>query len=186
LHRGGRELGLGLVAADDEHQQVLFARLVPGHVHEAPRDADRKRDHVVGLEVDVLHRRAFIPLAAPAAGHGDEGLVGVVVVHQRSLAGLRLAVTEVEAFGDRDRGHGRGIGAHRGITGFRRLEADHRIELAAALGKLAVRQPAVGPFQSLEARHPLQHLIAGPVANGFPVAHAFLLPRLCGTAGAGF
>jgi len=186
LHRFGRELGLGLVAADDEHQQVLFARLVPGHVHEAPRDTDRKRDHVVGLEVDVLHRRALVPLAAPAAGHGDEGLVGVVVVHQRSLAGLRLAVTEVEAFGDRDRGHGRGIGADRRVADFRRLKADDGVKLAPALGELAVRQPAVGTFALLEACDPLQHLVAGPVADGFPVAHAFLLPRLCGTAGAGF
>src|SRR5688500_15889903 len=48
-HRRGGELGLRLVAADDEHQQVLLLRLVVGHVHEAARHPDRKRDHVVRL-----------------------------------------------------------------------------------------------------------------------------------------
>jgi hypothetical protein len=109
LHRERRELGLGLVAADDEHQQVLAVRLVVSHVHEAARDTDRKRDHVVGTQVDVLPGAAFVPFAAPAPGHGDERLVGVVVVHQRALAGLRLAVAEVEPFRDRDRRHRRGI-----------------------------------------------------------------------------
>jgi hypothetical protein len=41
-HRLGRELGLRLVAADDEHEKVLAVRLVVGHVHEAPRDAGRE------------------------------------------------------------------------------------------------------------------------------------------------
>jgi hypothetical protein len=54
LHRERGELGLGLVPADDEHQQVFLRRLVVGDVHEAPRDADRERDHVVGTQVDVL------------------------------------------------------------------------------------------------------------------------------------
>jgi len=79
---------------------VFLSGRVVGDVHEAPRDADGKRDHVVGLEVDVLHRLALVPFAAPAAGQGDEGLVGVVVVHQRTLAGFCPAVAEVEAFGD--------------------------------------------------------------------------------------
>src|SRR6266850_2032128 len=48
LNRERRELGLRLVAADDEHQQVLLARLVVGHVHEAARNTDRERDHVEG------------------------------------------------------------------------------------------------------------------------------------------
>src|SRR3989449_3152303 len=91
LHRERRELGLRLVAADDEHQQMLLARLVVGHVHEAARDADRERDHVERVEVHVLHRPALVPFAAPLAGDRDEGLVAVVVVHQRALAGLRLA-----------------------------------------------------------------------------------------------
>src|SRR5712691_9254735 len=107
LHRERRELGLRLVAADDEHQQVLLARLVVGHVHEAARDADRQREHVERVQVHVLHRLALVPLAAPAAGHGDEGFVGVVVVHQRPLAGSCLAIAEVEAFCNRDRRHRR-------------------------------------------------------------------------------
>jgi hypothetical protein len=112
-HRERRELGLRLVAADDEHQDVLGAGLVVGDVHEAPRHADRERDHVERTEVDVLHRLALVPLAAPFSGDGDEGLVGVVVVHERPLAGPRLAVAEVEALGDRDRRHGGGVVAHR-------------------------------------------------------------------------
>src|SRR5712691_2764929 len=175
LHRERRELGLRLVAADDEHQQVLLARLVVGHVHEAARDADRERDHVEGVEVDVLHRLALVPLAAPLAGDRDEGLVGVVVVHQRALARLRLAVAEVEALGDRDRRHRGGVGADWGsgcrVVGHGRLKADHRVQLAAALGQRAVGQAAVGALQVLEARHALHHLFAAPVSNIFPVAH---------------
>jgi len=105
LHRERRELGLRLVAANDEHQQMFFRRLVVGDVHEAPRDADRERDHVVGIQVDVLLRAAFVPFAAPAPGHCNERFVGVVVVHQRAVAGLRLAVAEIEPFRDRDRRH---------------------------------------------------------------------------------
>jgi hypothetical protein len=81
LHRERRELGLGLVAADDEHQQVLLLRLVERDVHEPARDADRERDHVVGIEVDEFLLRAFVPLGSPAPGHRDERLVGIVVVH---------------------------------------------------------------------------------------------------------
>src|SRR5467141_2780467 len=175
LHRERRELGLRLVAADDEHQKVLLARLVVGHVHEAARDADRERDHVERVQVHVLHRPVLVPLAAPLAGDRDESLVGVVVVNQRALAGLRLAIAEVEALGDRDRRHRRGVGADRGggcrVVGHGRLEADHCVELAPALWQRAVGQPAVGALQVLEARHALHHLFAAPVSNIFPVAH---------------
>src|SRR5467141_404116 len=175
LHRERRELGLRLVAADDEHQQVLLARLVVGHVHEAARDADRERDHVERVQVHVLHRLALVPLAAPLAGDRDEGLVGIVVVHQRALAGLRLAVAEVEALGDGDRRHRRGVGTNWGGSGFTtsvgRLKANDRKELAPALGQRAVGQAAVGALQVLEARHALHHLFAAPVSNIFPVAH---------------
>ena len=44
-------------------------RLVVGDVHEAPRHAGRERDHVVGIEVDVLLGLALVPLAAPSPGH---------------------------------------------------------------------------------------------------------------------
>src|SRR6266699_2096310 len=177
LHRERRELGLRLVAADDEHQQVLPARLVVGHVHEAARDADRERDYVERIEVDVLHRPALVPLAAPLAGDRDEGLVAVVVVHQRALAGLRLAVAEVEALGDRDRRRRRRVGANwrdsSCTTSVGRLKTYDRKELAPALGQRAVGQAAVGALQLLEARHALHHLFAAPVSNIFPVAHGF-------------
>src|SRR5882762_2095868 len=175
LHRERRELGLRLVAADDEHQDVLPARLVVGHVHEAARNADRERDHVEGVQVHVLHRPALVPLAAPLAGDRDEGLVGVVVVHQRTLARLRLAIAEIEALGDGDRRHCGGVGTNWGGSGFTtsvgRLKANDRKELAPALGQRAVGQPAVGALQVLEARHALHHLFAAPVSNIFPVAH---------------
>src|SRR5204863_1888707 len=154
LHRERRELGLRLVAADDEHQQVLLARLVVGHVHEAARDADRERGHVERIQVHVLHRPALVPLAAPLAGDRDEGLVAVVVVHQRALAGLRLAVAEVEALGDRDRRHRRRVGANwrdsSCTTSVGRLKTYDRKELAPALGQRAVGQAAPGvPAQAL-------------------------------------
>src|SRR5436853_1546086 len=187
LHRERRELGLRLVAADDEHQEMLLARLVVGHVHEAARNADRERDHVERVQVHVLHRLALVPFAAPAAAHGDEGLVGVVVVHQRALARLRLAVAEVEALGDRDRRHGRrvlaygrGGGAARAVQ--RRLKADHGVELAPALGQRAVGQPAVRTFQFFEARDALHHLLARPGANLSPVVHDHLLYQWYGVA----
>jgi hypothetical protein len=171
LHRGGGEFRLRLVAADDEHQQVLFLRLVVGHVHEAARHADREGNHVVRLQVDVFHGLALVPLGAPAPGHGDEGLVGVVVVHQRPLAGLRLAVAQVEALGDRDRRHRGGVGADRRISFRRRLEADHGKQPAPALGQLAVGQAAVGALQLPEAGDALHHFRARPGTGGFPGFH---------------
>jgi hypothetical protein len=179
LHRERRELGLRLVAADDEHQDVLAARLVVGHVHEAPRHAHRQRDDVERPEVHVLHRRALVPLAAPAPADRDEGLVRVVVVHERSLAGLRLAVAEVEALGDRDRGHRRGILAHRRGHGVAdragRLEPDDGIQRPAAFRQGTVGQAAVGTFQPAEARDALEHFLAGPVADLLPVVHGSFL-----------
>src|SRR5467141_4776561 len=68
LHRERRELGLRLVAADDEHQDVLPARLVVGHVHEAARNADRERDHVERVQDDVLHRPPLVTIEAQLAG----------------------------------------------------------------------------------------------------------------------
>jgi hypothetical protein len=144
---------------------------VVGDVQEAPRHADRERDHVIGAEVDVFQLVAFVPLGAPAPGHGDEGFVGVVVVHERALAGLRLAVAEVEALGDSDRRHGRGIRAHRRIAFGRGLEAAHREQLAPAFGQRAVGQAAVRAFQLLEARDALHHFRARPGTDHFPRFH---------------
>jgi hypothetical protein len=80
-HRGRRELGLRRIAADHEHEEVLLAGLIEGDVHEAPRDAGREGDHIVAIEIDVLHRVALVPFAAPTARQRDERLVGIVVVH---------------------------------------------------------------------------------------------------------
>jgi hypothetical protein len=176
LHRQRRELGLRLIAADDEHQDVLPAGLVVADVHEAPRHADRKGDDIQRAQVDVLLSLAFIPFAAPAPGHGDEGLVGIVVVHQRPLAGLRLAVAQVEAFRDGDGGHRRGVVADRrgdGLiirTWF--LKADHCIELPATFRQRAVGQAAVRTFQLPEPRDALHHFRACQGADVFPGFHS--------------
>jgi hypothetical protein len=181
LHRGGRELGLRLVAADDEHEDVLAAGLVVGDVHEAPRHANRQRDDVERREVDALLRGAFVPLAAPAPGDCDERLVRVVVVHERTLARLCLAVAQVEAFGDGNRRHRRSVVAHgrgdRLLGRVRALEADHRVELPLALGERAVGQAAVRTFQFTEAGDALEHLGARPVPDIFPIVHGSLLVR---------
>jgi len=174
LHRRGRELGLRLVAADDEHEEVLAVRLVVGHVHESPRHARGERDHVVGVEVHILERVALVPFATPLSRHRNEGLVRVVVVHERALAWLCLAVAEVEAFGDGDRGLGGGIRADGGVSRLRGLEAEHVEQSPPALGQRTVGQAAIGALQLLEARDARHHFVTTPAADVFPVAHARL------------
>src|SRR3989442_4864421 len=73
LHRERRGLGLRLVAAHDEHQQVLLPRLVVGHVHQAARDPDRAPEHVERMEGDALHSLAPVPPAKPVAFDRDDG-----------------------------------------------------------------------------------------------------------------
>ncbi len=111
----------------------------------------------------MLDRAGLVlPAAAPFAGHGDEGLVGVVIVHQRALARLGPAIAEIEAFADLDRGEPRRVVADRRgdrpARTLRRLKADDVVERALAARHLAVGQPAVGAFEILEARHPLHHV----------------------------
>ena len=79
----------------------------------------------------------------------DKCLVGVVVVHQRALAGLRLAVAEVEALGDRrSRAWAEAFAPTGEFPVSRRLEADDVEQLPPALGQRAVGQAAVGAFQA--------------------------------------
>ena len=63
-------------------------RIIPGG-----NETDIERPKIDKFNVAVL----IFPARAPSAGHGDEGFVGVVVVHLRPVAGLGLAVAEVEA-----------------------------------------------------------------------------------------
>src|SRR5262245_10300322 len=104
------EFGARCIAADHEHQDRLCLGIAGGDVLEAPRHARRKGDHVERPEVDELHLALFVlPAAAPGAGHRDEGLVGVVVVHHRAVAGLGAEVAEVEPLRDLDGGEPRGL-----------------------------------------------------------------------------
>jgi len=130
----------------------------------------------------VLELAALVlPEGAPGPGHGDEGLVGVVVVQHRALARARAAVAEVESFGDLDRGHPRGLEAHRRLLaaalGLGRLEADDVVENALAPGHLRIGQAAVRALQFPEARDALEHFFSRYAAarQGFHVFHDDLL-----------
>src|SRR5579885_993318 len=159
------EFGLRRIAADDEHKDRLLVRVAFGDVLEAADHAGRERDDVERLQVDIVDLAFLVlPARAPGAGHGDEGFVGVVIVHLRPVAGLGLAVAEVEAFADLDRRHARRLVADRrgrilADVG-RRLEADDVVKRALAARHLAVRQAAVGAFEILEARDALHHFLA--------------------------
>src|SRR6185503_9212507 len=157
------ELGLRRVAADHEHQDRFLVRVALAHVFETADHARRERQHVERPEVDELDLAVLIlPARAPGAGHRDEGLVGVVVVHLGAMAGLGLAVAEVEALADLDGGHFRRVVADRRSRVLadvvRRLEPDDVEQRAFAARHLAVGQPAVGAFELLEARDPFFHL----------------------------
>src|SRR5207302_5199656 len=177
-HRLVREFRARRVAADHEHQGRVLVLRSPGDVHEAAYGAGREGDQVERLEVHVLELAALVlPEGAPGPGHGDESLVGVVVVQHRALARARPAVAEVESLGDLDRSHARGLHAHRRLLapalGSGRLEADDVVENALAAGHLRIGQAAVGAFQLFEARHALHHLFSRDAAprQGFPVFH---------------
>jgi hypothetical protein len=62
------------------------------------------------IKVDMLDGAFLVlPAAPPSAGHSDKGLVGVVVVHHRPIAGFCPAETKIEAFIDLDRSEPRSI-----------------------------------------------------------------------------
>src|SRR5205085_10917630 len=107
---------------------------------------------------------------APRARHRNERLVGVVVVHHRSVTGFRAAVAEVKTFGNPDRGETRGFIADRRGDGAAfalwRLKSDDIVEGAKALLHLAVGKSAVGPFQVPEKGNALQHVGAGNAGPG--------------------
>src|SRR5262249_50196183 len=109
-----------------------------------------------------------LPAASPGARHRNEGLVGVVIVHHRTIAGFGAAIAEIETFGNLDRCKARGIVADRGGHGpalaWRRLKADDVIEFANAALHLAVGQPAIGTLEILEPRDTFHHF--GPGQTG--------------------
>src|SRR5688572_7779564 len=182
-HRLRGELRARRVAADNDHQDRVLVLWPARDIHEAADCARRERDAVERLEIHMLELPLLVlPDRAPRAGHRDEGLVGVVVVQHRSLAGLRAAVAEVEPLRDLDRRHARGLETERGLLAaaldLRRLEADHVVEDALAARHAAVGQPAVAAFQLLEARDALHHVPAryAPARQSLVADHGRLLP----------
>jgi hypothetical protein len=118
------------------------------------------------------------PARAPPSRHGNERLVGIVIVKHRPLAGLGTAVGEVEALGDLDCRHPRRLDADRRLLAatlhLRRLETDDVVERALAAWHLAVGQPAVSALEFLEPGHALQHLLARDTLarQRLPMVHA--------------
>ncbi len=139
-------------------------------VLEAADHARRKRHHVERAEIDIFDLAVLVfPARTPGAGHRDEGLVGVVVVHHRAVAGPGLAVAEVEALADLDGGEPRRVVAdrrgHRPAAACRRLEADDVEQRALAARHLDVRQAPVEALEVLEARHALHHFLAREIKS---------------------
>ncbi len=163
FHRRVGEFGLGAVAADDEHQDRILAAGTRRDIFEPPDSPRRKRDDIERIEIDRFHLAGLVlPTAVPTAGHGNEGFVGVVVVHHRALARLSAAIAEVEPFGDWNCRKPRRVVADRRCDGaarsFGRLKADYVKEYPFALRRLGIRQSAVGAFEILKPRHALEHV----------------------------
>jgi hypothetical protein len=149
------KLRAGPVAADHEHQDRFRIWVALGDVLEAADHARRKRHHVQRAKIDIFDLAVLVfPTGAPGSGHRNEGLVGVVVVHHRAMAGLGLAVAEVEALADLDGGEPRRIVAdrrgHRPAPAGGRLEADDVEQHALATRHVGVRQAAVEALRSLK------------------------------------
>src|SRR5439155_26959340 len=142
LHGFGRELGAWRVARDHDHQDRVLVPGSLGHILEAAYDPGRKRDQIEGLQVHMLELAfAVQPARAPGTGHGNERLVGVMVVEHRTLTRLGATVGEVEAFGNLDGRHASSVQSHRGLlaAAFDRgwLKSDDVVQGALAAGHLA-------------------------------------------------
>src|ERR1700730_13072873 len=163
VHRLIGELGFRAVSADHEHQNGFFVRIAQGDVFKAASDARGEGHHVQRSEIDIVDCAFLIlPTASPGSGHWDECFVGVVIVHHRTIARLRTAITEIEALRDLDRRKPRRvITDRRGDRATRflgRLKSDHIIERPNAALHPAVRKPAVGTLQLAKTRHALHHI----------------------------
>ena len=74
-------------------------------VHKTPCAARGHGDDIIGVKVHKLFMFPFVPLTAPFSSESNKGLIGVVVVHERTTSGFCLAVTQVKSLGDRNGGH---------------------------------------------------------------------------------
>src|SRR5215472_15798639 len=156
FHRRVGEFSFWAIAADHKHQDGVLAGWTRRDVFEAADRAGRKRNHIERIKLDRFDLTFLVlPTTAPRPRHGNKGLVGVVVMHHRTFAWLGTAVTEIEAFGDRDRRQTRGVVAdrrgHRAAGIFGWLETDDVIKRALALRRRAVGGPAVGAFEVIKA-----------------------------------
>src|SRR5262249_26664351 len=179
LHRLIGELCARRIPANHEHQDRFLVRIAFGDILEAADHARRKRNDIERAEINVFHLTLFaFPARAPGAGHRDERLVGIVIVHLWPMAGLCLAVTEVESLAYLDGGklgrvvpHRRG---HRSSGAFGQLKANHVEQRPLAAGHFAVGQAAIEALEVPEARYALHHLVAREI-NSRKLLHDVLL-----------
>src|SRR5205085_3274147 len=182
LHRFDRKLGAWRVPRNHDHQNRFLVLRPLGHILETTYHSWRERDQVKRLEIHMFELALVVePARTPCPGHGDEGLVGVVVVQHWTVTRLCATIGEIEAFRDLDRRHAGGIETYGrllpGALDLRRLEADDVVEGALAAGHLAVGQTPIGALQPPEAGDALQHFLAryASARQSFPVFHRLLL-----------
>src|SRR5208337_1246210 len=121
------------------------------------RDHDKQEMFAVGV--------TLVPLAAPTPRNRHKRLVGVVVVHQRTVSRLAPRETQIKPFGNGNGGQPGGFGADRRHVlrvACRLLESDHVEQSALVAWQVAVRKPVFGALQILEEGHPLHHLVPSP------------------------
>ena len=166
MHRLIGELGARCVAADHEHQDRILVGVALGDVLEAADHARRERNDVERIEIDVFDLAVLVfPARTPSAGHRDEGLVGVVIVHHRAATRFGPAIAEIKSLADLDGREPCRVVAnrrrHRAAFAFGRLKSDDVVERALATRHLAVGQSAVKPFEVFETGDALYHLGPG-------------------------
>ncbi len=89
----------------------------------------------------------------PATGERDEGLVGVVVVHVRAVAGFGPRIRDAEARGEMTDVRFGGRADGRVKIAVRRLEAHHVVENALGAGQAVFGESACRAVQIAEPRH---------------------------------
>src|SRR4029077_15343506 len=129
IHRLIREFGARTVTANHKHQDRFNVGVALRHILKTADHTRGERHHIKRPKIDKFHFALFVfPARAPGPGHRDEGLIGVVIVHFRTVAGPGFAVSEIEAFAYLDCRKLRRLLSdwrrHRTARTFRRLKAD--------------------------------------------------------------
>src|SRR5271170_7992595 len=87
LHRPISEFGARTIAADHEHQDPLLVGVAFGNIFKTTGHAGRERDDIEGTDIDKFHFAFLVlPTTPPFTRHRYKGLVGIVVMHHRSVA----------------------------------------------------------------------------------------------------